>query len=517
MTENNGKLMTNAFFMVVATLLAKALGLLRDILVAANYGTTVEAIAYDAGSRLPVLLFDFVIGGVVTAAFIPIFNELLVKSGREKAFEFADGYITMIALITAAIAVLGILTAPWLVEFLIPDAAPEAKLLAVKLTRIMFPMIIFTGFAFSFVGVLLSLGEFKIPAIISMVSNGVIVVYLFSVNRIFGVIGLSLAMVLGWMMQAFVQVPKLAALGYRYKIRFDFGSEYIKEAASGAVPILLGTWTAPVCSLINTRFASGIEGGRAVTALGYANRFYTIIIGVFSYVATNLLFPYISKADAAGKREEANRLMISSVRILMLVIMPITAGMIVLSKPLVSFIYGHGEFVDSDVVMTSTALGFYAFGMIFNAANEVFTKAFFARKNNKTPMFASIAAMLVNFAIVKLLSDAMGVGGIALASGIAVAVGCLFNYFAFLYYDKKMFSLSDAVDMLKMAAASSGMAVAVYYVSGAVGSDILKLVLGVALGAAVYAFLCALLRVDEVKAAFAYLKGKRGNKVDKGT
>ena len=81
MTENNGKLMTNAFFMVVATLLAKALGLLRDILVAANYGTTVEAIAYDAGSRLPVLLFDFVIGGVVTAAFIPIFNELLVKSG----------------------------------------------------------------------------------------------------------------------------------------------------------------------------------------------------------------------------------------------------------------------------------------------------------------------------------------------------------------------------------------------------------------------------------------------------
>ena len=495
-------------FMVVATVMAKALGLLRDILIAANYGTTVEAVAYDAASRLPILLFDFVIGGVVTAAFIPIFNEILVKSGRDEAFVFADRYITLILIITAVISLAGVVFAEPLINFLIPDAAAEAKTLAVGLTRIMFPMIIFTGLAFAFVGVLLSLGEFRIPAVISLVSNGVMVIYLFSLDRVFGVVGLSVSMLFGWLMQAFVQIPRLNSLGYRYRPRADLRSPYIKQAAKGALPILLGTWTGPVCSLINTRFASGIEEGRAVTALGYANRFYTIIIGVFSYVATNLLFPYISKATAGGEKEEANKLMLSSARILMLVIMPITAGLIVLAEPLVSIVYERGEFNAHDVSMTAEALGFYTVGMIFAAANEVLTKAFFARKEFKVPMYASICAMAVNFALVLFLAEYIGIGGIALASGIAVAVGCIFNYIALLKRDKVLFVRADVTALIKMALSSAVMAVAVYFISSAVNSNLIKLLLGVSSGVVVYFIMCVILRVDEVKYAINALREK---------
>lgn len=492
------KLMKSAVFMVIATVMAKALGLVRDMLVAANYGSTVEAIAYDAASRLPILLFDFVIGGVVTAAFIPIFNEILVKEGRERAFEFTDRYITLILLITTVITVLGVVLAPFLVEIMIPDAVADAKILAVDLTRIMFPMVIFTGLAFAFVGVLLSLGEFRIPAIISLVSNGVIVVYLFTLNKTYGVIGLSLSMVLGWLVQALVQVPRLNMLGYRYRPRLDLASRYIKEALFGALPILLGTWTGPVCSLINTSFASGIEGGRAVTALGYANRFYTIIIGVFSYVATNLLFPFIAKASASGEKKEANKLMLSSVRILMLVIIPITAGLIVLAKPLVSVIYERGEFGASDTEMTAAALGFYTVGMVFAAANEVLTKTFFARKRFYVPMFASLIACSVNFALVFPLRRVFGIGGIALASGIAVAIGCIFNYLALLKSDKVLFVKNDFVHIIKMLISASVMAAAVFAVSRIIEGALLKLLCGVGVGIIVYALMCVILRVDEV-------------------
>ena len=484
------------------------------MLVAANYGTTMEAVAYDAASRLPILLFDFVIGGVVTAAFIPIFNELLVKEGREKAFEFADGYITLILVLTAVISAVGVLLAQPLINFLIPDASSAAKELAAVLTRIMFPMIIFTGLAFSFVGVLLSLGEFRIPAIISVVSNGVIVIYLFTLNRAFGVVGLSLSLLFGWLLQAFVQLPKLNSLGYRYRPRFSFASPYIKQAVSGALPILLGTWTGPVCSLINTRFASAIEQGRAVTALGYANRLYTIIIGVFSYVATNLLFPYISKASAGGEREEANKLMLSSVRILMLVIMPISAGIAVLAQPLISLIYERGEFGASDAAMTAEALRFYAFGMIFSAASEVLTKAFFARKEFKVPMYSSICATAINFALVFPLAETLGVGGIALASGVAVGAQCVFNYAAMKKRDRVLFVRKDIVNLLKMALASLVMAVCVYFAAGCVCGTLPKLVLGTAAGVAVYAVLCAALGVEEVrrvlKAGYDRIKNRGG-------
>lgn len=502
-------LMKNAFFMVFATLFSKALGLIRDMLIAAAYGTGADAIAYDAASRLPILLFDFVIGGVVTAAFIPIFNELLVQKGEKKAFDFANGYITLVVIVTLVIAILGVAFAGPLVSFFIPDVAPEIQANAVTLTRIMFPMIIFTGLAFAFVGVLLSLGEFRIPAIISLVSNGVIVAYLLLVNKISGVLGLSISLLFGWMLQAFVQLPSLNSRGYRYRPSFKFNTPHIKAAAKGALPILLGTWTTPVCSLINTRFASALEGGRAVTALGYANRFYIIIIGVFSYVATNLLFPYISKASAGGEKEEANKLMLSSIRILTLVIMPITAGIVVLAEPLVSLLYERGEFGASDVAMTASALRFYTVGMVFTAANEVLTKAFFARKSFKIPMYASICSMVSNFAILFVFKSSLSIGLIALASGIASAVGCVISYLAMLYQDKVLFTLRDGFAIFKMLVSAALMGACVYFVSGLAGGVIPKLVIGVGTGALVYFALCILLRLDEAKYVIGALrKGK---------
>ena len=99
-------LLKTAFFMAFAVFLSKLCGLLRDVLLANNYGTTIEAIAFDTGSRLPILLFDFIIGGVITAAFIPIFNEIMVKESKEKALRFADSYMTLNVLITSICSII---------------------------------------------------------------------------------------------------------------------------------------------------------------------------------------------------------------------------------------------------------------------------------------------------------------------------------------------------------------------------------------------------------------------------
>ena len=190
MEENkSGGIAKTAILMVIVTICSKVLGMLRDVLLANGYGTTSAAVAFDTASRLPILIFDFVIGGVITASFIPVFNELLVKKGKEEALKFANLYVNVILVITLLISVAGVLLASPLVTFLAPDIEAETRVLAVSLSRIMFPMIIFTGLAFSFVGILLSFGKFLLPAVISLVSNLIMVLYFLTLDSRFGISG----------------------------------------------------------------------------------------------------------------------------------------------------------------------------------------------------------------------------------------------------------------------------------------------------------------------------------------
>ncbi len=495
--DTAGGFLGTAAIMGVIVILSKVLGLLRDVLVADAYGTGMEAVAYDTASRLPVLLFDFVIGGVVSAAFIPVFSELLVKKGKDEAMRFSVSYVNLILMITTALSVVGVIFAEGLVGILAPEIAPEAKALAADLTRIMFPMIIFTGLAFSFVGILQSMGEFKIPALISLISNAIMVLYLFTLNNIFGIVGLAVSMLLGWASQAVVQLPKLHSFGWRYRPKAEFGSPYIKKAMKNAVPILLGTWTQPVCSLINTRFASGLNGGRAITALGYANRLYTIIAGVFTFVCTNLLFPYFSRVAASGNKEEGRRLMVTSIKILVFIIAPITAGIIVLAEPMTALIYERGEFNSSDTLLTAQALSRYAIGMIFLAANEVIVKAFFADGNTKIPMISSIVSMVLNIALVSVFADSLGVGGIALASGIAMMLNFGINSAVMWKKDGKLFEGRDVVDFGKSIVSAAVMGVAVHFAAGAFANPLAVIAIGVLTGVVVYFIMTAILRSEE--------------------
>ena len=175
--ESGKKMLLTAGFMAFATFISKALGLVRDSLIGANFGMGIEADAFMAASKLPTTLFDMVIGGVISASFIPIFNDILTKDSREKATGFANKFITMIILITLIISAVGIIFADPLVSFMAPNFEVQTHKLAVSLTSIMFPMIIFTGLAFSFVGILQSFGEYNIPSIISLVSNVAIIAY----------------------------------------------------------------------------------------------------------------------------------------------------------------------------------------------------------------------------------------------------------------------------------------------------------------------------------------------------
>lgn len=501
-----------AVLMGIMILAAKVLGLVRDTLVGRAYGTSMEAIAYETASKLPVTVFDLVIGGVVTSAFIPVYNGLLVKKGRQEALDFARSYTSLICLITTVLAALGIVFASPLVSWMAPGLDSATYALAVQLVRILFPMVIFTGLAFSFVGYLQSNGEYNIPAIISLLSNGIMVGYLLTLNKVCGIVGLAVAMLLGWAAQALVQLPSLRRLAFSWKPT-RLWTPAIRQAMTNALPILLSTWTTPVCSLINTRLASGIENGRGITALGYANRLYTILVGLFSFVATNLLFPHFSRAAAAGEQDETDRLMRVSVKTLVFIIAPLTAGIVLLATPFTALLFEGNAFTPDDTALTAGALSCYALSMVFLAVNEVLIKGFFAAEKTKVPMVSALVAMAVNvgllLVVAEIWQDRLTVGMIALLSGVATAVNMTINAIRAARCRMMRFDRRDWWEIGKILVCTVGMVPAVWLVHRWIDGNFFQVAIGALVGILVYALLTTLLRCETMGMLWRFVRRRK--------
>ena len=204
---------------MLVTLLGKVLGLYRDRLLAVHYSVGMEANAFFTASRIPRVFFDAVFASAIAACFIPVFSEYLEKKGKKEAFRFAGNFITVIALLTAVLTVLGMLFPQLLVAVFADYADAQTTALAVSLTRVMFPTVLFSGLAFSLVGVLQAQDHFTAPALMSTASNLVIIFYFLFLDKEMGIYGLAGAYLVGWLLQGLIQLPPLRRLGYQYQPR----------------------------------------------------------------------------------------------------------------------------------------------------------------------------------------------------------------------------------------------------------------------------------------------------------
>jgi len=416
-------------FIVVATMLSKVLGLLRDVFIANYYGTSIEATAFLSASSIPVLFFDLTLGAAILSSFIPVFNGYLQIGEKEKAFEFSNSFINLIFIITITFSIIGALFSDVLVNIIAAGISQDAKVLTGKLLIILLPTTVFTGLAFCVVGILQSFDEFNIPAIISLVSNVVVIGYLLLFNSKFGVFGLAAAMLIGWSLQLLIQIPSLIKKGYKYHFTLNIKNDGIKEVIRLSVPILIGSWVQPVTVLVNKYFASFLNNGSASSALDYANRFYIIIVGVFAFAITNYIFPSVSRLSVDGDSDAFADIMKTSIKSIVLIIAPIFTGMMLLSSEIITLVYGRGQFDELSIRLCSTALYFYAIGMISYGVNEIINKCFFALKKAYVPMVASLCGIVVTV-ILSLILRKFGIGGLALSSSIGLiivtTVLCLF-------------------------------------------------------------------------------------------
>lgn len=495
--------------MAVIIFCAKFMGLLRETLIASVYGQGYASDVLNTSTQIPLLFFDMTLGVAILSTFVPVFNNLMEREGRERALGFARNFMTVVVLFAAISAAVGMIFAKPIVRLMVPGYDVAKVTETAYLLRILFPSIIFTAAAYTAVGILQSFGEFNIPSIISVVSNLIMIAYLLLIGNRFGLVGVIFSMVVAWAAQLFVQIPHLRKFGFRFRPQINLRDEGIREAARLAVPVLISSWVQPLCVVINMAFGSAMGDG-AVSGLNWANKIYIIAVGVFAYAVTNFIFPRLSRLSA-GSAPSAEDGFAETTRVsvgwVVFIIGYIAAMLIALNRPVIQIVFERGEFTADNTALTACALMYYSFGMIGYAICEILNKSFYAIHDGKTPMFVSMLGVLANlvsaFVLVRLIR--LGVGGLALASAVSSSV--MAAVLLFMINKRKrgtvtahfLFNISK---IIICGGASACLAYILYGITAGIGAGMIAVFLRLCISAlpalVLYVFLAFVLKTDEI-------------------
>ena len=506
MEERQSSSVRAVSLVMVITLLGKVLGLLRDRLLTTSYGLGMESNAFLLASRIPRVFFDVIFASAIAACFIPVFTRYLSRQGRRAAINFSGNFLTVVALVTLSLSGVGMLLARPLVLLMGDGFDPATVELCTHLTRILFPTVFCTGVAFTFVGLLQSLDEFNIPALISSVSNGFIILYFLTLNDRFGIYGLAAAYLIAWALQALVQLPALKRKGWYYLPDPRPWTQGMREVLVLVLPAMVSTWAQPINLVINARFGSHLLGGDGASIIDLANNLYLIVAGVFVLSITNVIFPRLSRLEEAADQTAFRDTLRTTLHGCLFFVGPMTAGLMVISRPLIDLIYGGGAFDSQSVDVTARALFFVSLGMAGYGVQNILSRAYFARHKGGVPLAAICASVAVNLAACMALTGPLGVTGLALASALASTVNALV-LLAFLRREgAPVLDRAFLLDMGKVALASLLMAAAAWgtlqgvsgLLDGAAGK-LLRVAAPTAAGVAVYFVLAALLRLPELR------------------
>lgn len=420
--KNSVKTVSNIFFIIF---LSKLLGQAREMLIASSYGTGMEANAFLTATQIPLNFFDIILGAAIVSAFVPVFNEKLSLNGMNSANKFAGNFVGIVLVISVVLSVIGVICSGFLVSVMAKGFDNNTAILTSKLLKIMFPSMIFTAVAYSYAGVLQSLGEFKAPAAMSLVSNGITILYLLLFKNKFGVYGLSVSMLIGWIMQLALLIPYLIKFNFKFGFSLDFLSEEMKKVYKLALPILLSSWVQPLNVMFNTFLASFLDNSSAVSAINYANKLYLIIASVFTVAITNLILPELSRLFSDKKEKESALVIANSLKATTLFIVPVMTLFILFAKPIVEIVYKSGNFDERSVMLTSSALMFYSIGMIGFSWQEVLNKSFYSMQKSKIPMQTAFITIGVNILLSLALFKPLGIKGLALSASLAATLSAV--------------------------------------------------------------------------------------------
>lgn len=424
--------------MSLAIFFSRILGLVRDQVMAYFFGTSFLNDAFNVGYNIPNLLRRLFGEGALSTAFVPIYNEMGIKNGKEGQIDFAINLLSILTLFLTVLTLIGVALAPLIVRLLYPGLNPATTMVAIKLTRIIFPYLFFIGLSSTFIAVLNSHDYFFMTGLSSAMLNIGMILTIFIPHFVYGVNGEALivwaawGVILGGFLQTIVNLPYLKKVGYRWRIYLRFGSEALSQMWSRFIPSMIGIGIREINLVADSLMASFLPIG-SITALGFGNRLMQLPLGIFAISAGTAVLPMYSRHVTNREFGELSEGMRFTALSLAYIMLPVTILIIALGKDFVSILFQSGAFDARAANMTSQALVFYSLGLIFYSLNQTVTPLFYANKDTRTPVKIAAVMVALNITLNFILMQFMQHRGLALSTSITA----MLNYLTLVYMIKR--------------------------------------------------------------------------------
>lgn len=495
-----------AIIIAAFSLLSRLLGLVRDRLLFSLFGAGDVLDTYYAAFRLPDLVFNTLILGALSAAFVPVFLEYWHKDKKE-AWQIANTILNTTLLILFIFGALAFYFAPEIVQVIAPGFDLQKRLATAELTRIMLIGILFLGLSNVASSILNAFKRFTAFALSPVMYNLGIIGGIIILVPLFGITGLAWGVVLGAFLHFFVQLPSISKLGFKYKLAFDWRNRGVKKIEKLMLPRTFGLAISQINQVINTVIGSTLPIG-SVAIFNAANNLQNVPIGIFAIPLSLAYFPVFSEAWV---KQDIPRLISSfsqAVRRLLAIAIPASVFMILLRAHIVRLVLGSGQFDWTATVLTAQTLSLFAISLFAQCLIPLIARVFYSLQDTKTPVAISVIALALNIFLAFPLSARMGIAGLALSFSVA----SLFNVAAlwlFLHHrlgnldDRTVFRSALTICLLSIIAGWSLYAV-LYLVAPAVNTHtalglLLQATAAGVVGLTVYVVLAKLVGLEELK------------------
>jgi putative peptidoglycan lipid II flippase len=425
-----GRVARNTAIFSIATGLSRIAGLAREVVAASFFGTRGPASAFTIAFQIPNLVSNLFANAALSAAFVPVFTDLIQQGRRKEAFRLASNLFWILLIVLGAVTAFFILAAG-LIMPLFTGSTFNSQLdaLTIGLSQILFPVVLILGLNGLLVGVLQSYDHFTIPAVSPAVWNLVILVLLVVLRPHFHggyenghqLYAYAIAILIATFVQLLMALGALGRIDFRLQLSIDWRDPRVRQVLTLMLPVTIGLGIVNLDQLINSVFGT-LVSKEAPRAIDNAFRIYMLPQGLFSVAVATVLFPTLSRMasrrDAAGMRRAVG----IGMRQINLLLIPAAAFMIALAKPIVRLVFERGQFGPESTHLVSIALFWFAFSLPFGGLNLLLTRTFFAVQRPWIPTRLAALNIVVDVIVSIALYKPFGIAGLIIGTVAANAL-----------------------------------------------------------------------------------------------
>lgn len=487
---------------------SRVLGLVREMVIAAQFGTGEFTAAFNLARTIPTAIYDFLVGGLLSSALVPVFSEYATRDDDNRSlWQLAGLMLSLVALVLVGFTLLIMIFTPQLMPLLVDGDKPELRANTAILLRFIAPSMFFLGLSGVFTGLLYALKRFTFVSFTAAVYNLGIIIGAVVLSRGFvgdaQILGLALGMVLGSVLHIALLLPDLWGLPLRWQLGKFWEDPGLRRIVKLYIPVALSFVVSNIGILIDRNLATSTAATQTIPWMSSATTLIQFPLGIVAATISLAVLPNLSRMAAVADWDGFRDMLKLGMRLVLVLMIPATVGLFLLAHPIVRLLFERGEFVPYDTFWTGNALQLYLIGMTFAAIDQVLIIAFYSRQDTWTPAIVGMVAVGVYLVVALPLVEPLQMQGLVLANSVQH-----FSH-ALIMLVLIQRGLGDVIrgipaTVARIGVATAGMAAVLFLIipftqqlaSGVVGS-LLAVVIPAAVGGLVYGGLVLLLRVPE--------------------